>query len=96
MAMQDPKTGDFLIAEDSKALESARAEMIAELDGDDPLRDKRGWPIFRVGKLVVVENSDGEGAVCVVESIGKKFLRLRGVPRAVIQAEADRARGATA
>ena len=93
--MQKPSTGDFLTANAVAELKLERDRLIAAMDPDDNLRNTRNFPIFQVGKIVVVENSDGESAVCVVESVGKKFLRLRGVPRAVIQAEADRAKGAT-
>jgi hypothetical protein len=79
--MQNPDTGMFVTAEDEATLLKAKE---AFLDAMEPakrssLQDDRLWPIFRNGETVHVRNESGAEAKCVVESIGKKFIRLRGI-----------------
>lgn len=80
--MQRPDTGEFVHGE---SVESLRAMEQSILDSMEPkkrssLEDDRHWPIFRVGETVQIQSNEGGRATCVVESIGKKFIRLRGIP----------------
>jgi len=81
--MQRPDTGTFETAEDVATLKSMRDEILDRMEGPkrNSLQDERLWPIFRNGETVYVRNEEGAEAKCVVESIGKKFMQLRGVAR---------------
>jgi len=81
--MQNPDTGMFVTAESKDELKSVRDEILASMGPAkrNSLQDERLWPIFKNGETVYVRNESGAEAKCVVESIGQKFLRLRGIAR---------------
>jgi hypothetical protein len=81
--MQNPDTGIFETAESTQELEKRRQFFLDAMEPSkrSSLQDERLWPIFRNGETVYVRNESGAEAKCVVESMGQKFLRLRGIKR---------------
>jgi hypothetical protein len=81
--MQNPNDGTFFHADDIKELQRQRDVFLDAMEPGrrNSLQDERLWPIFRNGETVYVRNDSGAEAKCVVESIGKKQMRLRGVLR---------------
>ena len=81
--MHRPDTGEFVTGADATQLHDVRDTLLAQMKPEqrNSLQDERMWPIFRTGETVFVRNSEGAEAKCAVESIGKKFMQLRGLPR---------------
>jgi len=79
--MYNPDAGEFVTGQNVDELLAARQALLSRIEPAkrSSLEDDRNWPVFRVGETVSVVK-DGARAVCVVESIGKQFIRLRAVP----------------
>ena len=81
--MQNPYDGSFMTGKSLEELNNQRQAFEAALEPAkrNSLFDDRDWPIFREGETVYVRNESGAEAKCVVEGFGKKFIRLRGIPK---------------
>lgn len=81
--MQHPESGAFILGDSEADLRAIQEKELAAMSPKkrSTLEDDRNWPIMRVGETVTVTNSSGVAAKCVIESIGRKFMRVRGIPR---------------
>ncbi|MCH8247069.1 MAG: hypothetical protein IH951_11755 [Bacteroidetes bacterium] len=74
--MQDPRSGELMPGASVEELEKVREVLMRETD----FTDQSNWPIFQVGQRVTVTTENGEVGQFVIESMGKRFIRMKGAP----------------